>query len=79
MQKLPTYTTTVPNEAETEEYDQEIRKFHIDNSLPEIEDTRIIIGGEKMKLFRNILTSQNWYKLYLAAFMVLRWNHLSMS
>lgn len=41
MQKLPTYATTVLNEAETEEYDQEIRKFHIDNSLPEIEDTRI--------------------------------------
>lgn len=41
MQKLPTYATTVLNEAETEEYDQEIRKFYIDNSLPEIEDTRI--------------------------------------
>lgn len=41
IQKLPTYATTVLNEAETEEYDQEIRKFHIDNSIPEIEDTRI--------------------------------------
>lgn len=41
MQNLPTYATTVLNEAETVEYDQEIRKFHIDNSLPEIEDTRI--------------------------------------
>lgn len=41
MQKLPTFATTVLNEPETEEYDQEIRKFHIDNSLPEIEDTRI--------------------------------------
>lgn len=27
MQKLPTYATTVLNEAETEEYDQEIRSF----------------------------------------------------
>lgn len=41
MQKLPTYATTVLDEAETQEYDQEIRKFHIDNSLPEMKGTRI--------------------------------------